>query len=324
MKQRYGPVPCRAAHDKRLSALDFRLLTIVAGHDCFGAYGKGCTAGQERLAIIVGAARKSVARSITRLIEFNYIASESNPDDRRRRSYRVIYTKADHNIFEVDASTIANSSIAQAVPTEQIPDHLPADIMSPDWKNSVTETLGSVTRSAPIGNRRLSVNHCNHSDTCTLIEDSKYKSGNRTHIIESSVRGSKGSLVGIGQNSHQSTADPKSLSVSLTDEFSSICNAWTNFSGTHPVFSLSDQKAVHRSIERHSTDFLLGIIARARTSPFLKGERGDWNGMPIKWLWNETRLAEIERGDYDTKSHRKTYRQSSRTVADIRELLDES
>jgi len=126
-------------------------------------------------------------------------------------------------------------------------------------------------------------------------------------------------------NSSRSPENSKTpLPITEPDDLSTICKAWADFRGYPPILSLSDQASLCRSIELNSVECLLEIITRARASPFLRGEQGDWNGMPIKWLWNETRLAEIAGGEHDGKTGRKTYKQTAGTVGDIRELLDQA
>ncbi len=325
MKPRYSPVPCRAVMDKRLTAQDLRLLAAVAAHDCFGAYGKGCTAGHERLARIINAAQKSVARSFKKLLQLHYISSERTPEDRRRRTYRIIYTNEDHRMFALGENADVSFLNARTQSREPEPENLWAEDMASYLSDSVTETPGSVTKATQIGNRANSVSHCNPWNTYTLIEESKYKSGNRTHTIESVECGSAENLSGIGMNSSRLSENSKTpLPITEPDDLSTICKAWADFRGYPPILALSDQASLCRSIKRNSVERLLEIITRARASPFLRGELGDWNGMPIKWLWNETRLAEIAGGEHDGKTGRKTYKHPAGTVDDIRELLDQA
>ena len=321
IKPRYSPVPCRAMGDTTLTALDHRVLSSVAGHDCFETYGMGCTAGIKRLARMVRAAPNSVKRSLKKLTELGYIYSKVNPNDRRRRSYHIIYTPGDHAIFNLDSMSSDTGSFENAKIVSENFGDLPARDRAPKENDWVTGKAQSVTKAAEIGNRPSRVCHCKSEESNTLIEESKYKSGNKTHSIEAGVCDLPAELDAAGKGSSQFSPARSHRPEFQTRFTAAIIDAWFHFKGVHPNLSVNDQESLKHSIGRHGDSRLLHIIARARASPFLRGEVGDWNGMPFKWLWNDNRLTEIERGEHDGKSNRKTSRHSPGTVEDIRELL---
>ncbi len=106
-KPRFGGIPARAIHDHQLSGLDLRLLATIAAHDGFNKNRRGCFASHKRLAALTGAADKSVARCIVRLIEGGYIEAEGQSGDGRLRVYRVVYDKRDHAAFRGNGRSFA-------------------------------------------------------------------------------------------------------------------------------------------------------------------------------------------------------------------------
>lgn len=102
VKPIYAPIPARALADTRLSGTDLRLLAAIAAHDRFGKNGTGCFASQRRLAALVNAHEKAVARSAGRLVEFGYTTTERSPTNGRLVVYRVVYNEDDASAMRGD------------------------------------------------------------------------------------------------------------------------------------------------------------------------------------------------------------------------------
>lgn len=118
LKPTYAPIPARALADTRLSGTDLRLLAAIAAHDRFGKNGTGCFASQRRLAALIGAHEKAVARSAARLVEFGYTTTERSPTNGRLVVYRVVYTEDDAAAMRGDGrSFTAPSRLALAPAT---------------------------------------------------------------------------------------------------------------------------------------------------------------------------------------------------------------
>lgn len=99
MRHVFGALPLRMARDATLSSLDCRVATAIAAHDRFGANGRGCVAGRDRLAKMVGCDPTSMSKSITKLVERGYISEEQNPDDLRKKVLRMVYSDEDAALF---------------------------------------------------------------------------------------------------------------------------------------------------------------------------------------------------------------------------------
>lgn len=95
----YAPLPARAIGDARLTALDIRVLAVLAAHDRLGANGIGCYASHPRLAALVGCHEKSLSRSLATLAGNaggqKYIEAGRHPLNGKLRVYRVIYNDFD-------------------------------------------------------------------------------------------------------------------------------------------------------------------------------------------------------------------------------------
>lgn len=94
-KPRFGPVPCRAISDQRLSGSEFRVLAAIGAHDGLGMNGRGCDAGRTRLAYLCGINLATFSKSVRLLEILGYVSVEGHPTDGRRRVWRVIYTADD-------------------------------------------------------------------------------------------------------------------------------------------------------------------------------------------------------------------------------------
>ena len=132
-KELFAPVPISAIADKRLTALDHRVLEAVAYHDRFGRNGIGCSATHKRIAMLVGAHITNVTKSIARLISLGYLVSQKSGRDGRRRIYHVVYNDEDSEAFD-GASTNKNMAISSKLLVHEQP-IAGAEDSSSDWKN---------------------------------------------------------------------------------------------------------------------------------------------------------------------------------------------
>ncbi|MEM7223454.1 MAG: MarR family transcriptional regulator [Pseudomonadota bacterium] len=90
----WGALPERAFSDDRLTAIDYRVLGVIAAHDRFGRNGMGCTLNARKLAEKAKVNPAHLARHTKRLEEFGYITIERSNADKRRLIYSVIYDVA--------------------------------------------------------------------------------------------------------------------------------------------------------------------------------------------------------------------------------------
>jgi DNA-binding MarR family transcriptional regulator len=96
-RQRFAPLPARAARDLRLGARHWRALAVIALHDQLDKNGTGCWASQRRLAELLGVDETQLSHMLTDLRAFGYIVSMIHPTDRRKRVHRVVYNEQDKN-----------------------------------------------------------------------------------------------------------------------------------------------------------------------------------------------------------------------------------
>lgn len=113
-KPAYAPIPARAVSDTRLSALDFRVLAVIAVHDRLGANGIGCYASHSRLAGLVDCHLKSLSRSIRDLAGYGYISASLHPLNKRLRVYSVIYTPEDQQISGAKNQATGNETVTSS------------------------------------------------------------------------------------------------------------------------------------------------------------------------------------------------------------------
>ncbi|WP_145915802.1 helix-turn-helix domain-containing protein [Labrenzia sp. CP4] len=109
----YSPVPARAIGDDRLSALDLRVLMVIASHDRLGANKTGCYASHKRLSGLVQCHLKSLSRSLRTLGESGYIEGRPHPLNKKLRVYSVLYTPADREILGSKKAEIGNEAVTQ-------------------------------------------------------------------------------------------------------------------------------------------------------------------------------------------------------------------
>lgn len=154
----YAPIPARALADTRLSGTDLRLLAAIAAHDRFGRNGTGCFASQRRLAALIGAHEKAVARSAGRLVEFGYMTSERSPTNGRLVIYRVVYSEEDGLAMRGDGRSFTKSAGLRLAQTPAIGSNSATDAEasdSADRSREAAETGSkSVTETAATGNSK--------------------------------------------------------------------------------------------------------------------------------------------------------------------------
>lgn len=152
----YAPIPARALADTRLSGTDLRLLAAIAAHDRFGRNGTGCFASQRRLAALIGAHEKAVARSAGRLVEFGYVTSERSPTNGRLVIYRVIYTDDDGAAMRGDGRSFTKPAGLKLAPEPGIGSKSATDSPPPEPVENCAEDAEIGSKSAtdcrPIGN----------------------------------------------------------------------------------------------------------------------------------------------------------------------------
>jgi hypothetical protein len=137
MKPIFAAVPLRALADQGLSGLDLRTLMAVAAHDRLGVNGRGCYAGQVRIARMVRSDKTRVSKSLTRLISRGYISLDRQ-SEKRRQNLRVLYTDA-------DASTMTPGAAGDSF------DALPGIEIAEELENALVAVPVAQNDSWPIG-----------------------------------------------------------------------------------------------------------------------------------------------------------------------------
>jgi hypothetical protein len=140
-KKAFGPVPMRAIADEDLTALDLRVLTLVAYRDRFSKNGIGCFEEISEMKKRLGGIphEKSISRSLGKLFDRGYITRDRHPEKRRLMVYKGIYAEADF-------ATVKRSTTREPV-TEPVTDHADEPVTE-----KVTDEGRSVTENDPIGN----------------------------------------------------------------------------------------------------------------------------------------------------------------------------
>lgn len=121
-------------------------------------------------------------------------------------------------------------------------------------------------------------------------------------------------------NAHAREAEqPKDFSR----ETQQAVDAWKGATGAVLV-TPGDRMALLGAIQRNGLENILAAIEARKRSPFLSGKSGDWGGMPLKWLWNDEKLAEVLRGEHDRRIDHKGNgkRSAPGKVDDLREVID--
>ena len=91
----FGPIPARAFKDMRLGNWHFRVLGVVAMHDRLGKNKQGCWGANRTLARESANSESHFSDALSDLRLWEYITSESDPKDHRRKIHRVVYADAD-------------------------------------------------------------------------------------------------------------------------------------------------------------------------------------------------------------------------------------
>jgi hypothetical protein len=99
LKPTYGPVPVRAAQDRRLTEHTLRTLIVVAAHDRLNRNNAGCYATQRRLAAIIGGDHTRVSKSLSALVALGYLRCAPNAINAKVNVYRVIYSDDDRALM---------------------------------------------------------------------------------------------------------------------------------------------------------------------------------------------------------------------------------
>lgn len=142
----FAPVPVRAFSDKSLTAIEHRVLQVIAWHDGLGRNGVGCTAGLEAIAAEAACERSRTAATITSLVVKGYIERLRHATNGRRREYRVVYgaeigceTATEDRLRDSNLSGSVARSVAIKVARENA-NHLEnTDEFEPNRDNIITE-----------------------------------------------------------------------------------------------------------------------------------------------------------------------------------------
>src|SRR5262249_37679917 len=115
-KQRFAPLPLRAATYSRLAARHWRALHIIAAHDRLGKNGAACYASQRRLAKLAECGEARLSDTLSDLRQWGYIASAIHPEKRRLRVHQIVYNEDDENFWRRDTFPIGKASRANTFP----------------------------------------------------------------------------------------------------------------------------------------------------------------------------------------------------------------
>lgn len=115
-----APVPARAALDESLTHLDLRVLIKICSHDRLSVSkgGQGCLVSTKAMAQALGVHHTSVATSAGRLTTKGYIRAEKRAEDKRGRSYRVIYN-GDDELAVRNAGNAPQPDAKSSLPLEE-------------------------------------------------------------------------------------------------------------------------------------------------------------------------------------------------------------
>jgi hypothetical protein len=97
-KPQFAALPNRAIWDRDLTDRDVRNLAVIAAHDRLsGARGKGqgAWASHKRFAALAGTEYSRFSVSVNRLLARGYLERQPLAADRRKFTYRVVYTDED-------------------------------------------------------------------------------------------------------------------------------------------------------------------------------------------------------------------------------------
>lgn len=119
-------LPVAAISDARLTAMDHRILGVVALHDGMSSVkggGGGCYASYQTLTKIVGCDYTNFGRSVSKLIQLGYLSRDPQILDKRKFTLRVIYTGLD------------------SCQPDQLPNEQPANVVG-ETDNDIPEIVG--------------------------------------------------------------------------------------------------------------------------------------------------------------------------------------
>lgn len=145
-KAQFAAIPIRAFSDTRLSALQFRVLGVIAWHDRMSSVtGKGQGAWASRMVMADRAAcdQTSFSSAVTALAKFGYLSREQHHFDKRKTTYRVIYGEGDNG-----RNTFSSENLNGF----------------PDQNPSQTDTFSSENLNPEIGSRDFQERKQNQSD----------------------------------------------------------------------------------------------------------------------------------------------------------------
>jgi hypothetical protein len=97
-KPQFAAIPNRALWDRELTDRDVRNLAVIAAHDRLSharGTGQGAWASHKRFAALAGTEYSRFSVSVNRLLARGYLNREPLATDRRKFTYRVIYTDED-------------------------------------------------------------------------------------------------------------------------------------------------------------------------------------------------------------------------------------
>lgn len=142
-------LPGRVLADDDLTALDFRVLGVVAAHDRMGRNGQCCWAGQKKLAGLANCDPTRLSASLSKLVSKGYLEALRDENDKRRKGFRVIYIAAD------DAPGIGCAAKADALRNGNVSEE---DTL-PTGNLSSRDSLPKPHLSARAATRKSVINH---------------------------------------------------------------------------------------------------------------------------------------------------------------------
>ena len=87
----FAAIPGRALKNDDLTALDFRVMMVIAGHDRMQRNGQGCWIHRDKLAARVGCTPQNFSKSVQKLIAAGLLRMRDIPGDARKKSFMLVY-----------------------------------------------------------------------------------------------------------------------------------------------------------------------------------------------------------------------------------------
>lgn len=144
--------------------------------------------------------------------------------------------------------------------------------------------------------------------------------GGQSRAKRGSLEGEKG-VTGAPPLQEESTGRT-TLVVERARE-DSIIEAWRRSVG-EATLTAGDRKRLRDSIDRNGEEAILAAINLRSRTPFLRGEVGAFEGMPISWLWQDEKLGKVARGEYAERTARRTHCGGTGVVDGLREVIREA